>query len=99
LIDGDREAGRLLTSRLDKCGVETLLAFDSTQGFEIACREEPSVIILDFPMLKGDPYFLLSRLRSTPTTTNRTSPTGGVFFDFFGWEGIGIADVSDAKRL
>jgi CheY-like chemotaxis protein len=69
LIDGNREAGRLLTSRLDKCGVETLLAFDSTQGFEIACREEPSVIILDFPMLKGDPYFLLSRLRSTPTTT------------------------------
>ena len=64
VVDADPRVGVFLTSRLRKCGVNTLLAHDAVQGYRIACKEAPIVIILDYPM-QGD---LMSRLRSTPAT-------------------------------
>ncbi len=68
VVDGDPEVGKFLASRLGKVGVDTLVAYDAAQGFQTARREQPSVIILDFPMARGDAYYFLSRLRTTPET-------------------------------
>ncbi len=68
VVDADPDVGLFLASRLRKCGVDTLHAYDAVQGYRIACKEEPSVIIMDYLIPKGDAPHLLSRLRSTPAT-------------------------------
>jgi CheY-like chemotaxis protein len=70
VVDDDSEIGAFLTSRLRKRGVDTLLASDATQGYRMACRDEPSVIVSDYFMPDGDARYFLSRLRSTPATAN-----------------------------
>jgi CheY-like chemotaxis protein len=70
VVDDDAEVGAFLASRLRKRGVDTLLASDATQGYRMACRDEPSVIVSDYFMPDGDARYFLSRLRSTPATAN-----------------------------
>jgi CheY-like chemotaxis protein len=70
LVDDDPEVGMFLASRLRKHGVDALLAPDAAQGYRMACREEPSVIVSDYFMPNGDAHYLLSRLRDTPATAN-----------------------------
>ncbi len=70
VVDDDPDIETFFTSRLDKCGIDTLYAPDAVQGFRIACREKPTVIITDNFMPDGDAQFLLYRLRSTPETEN-----------------------------
>jgi CheY-like chemotaxis protein len=48
--------------------VETLIAIDASEGLRIAIGSEPTVIILEVPMLSGDPYYLISQLRNNPRT-------------------------------
>jgi CheY-like chemotaxis protein len=57
-------------SRFDRCGVDTLFAADAAQGYLVACREEPAVIVSDYSMPDGDAQYLLTRLRTTPATRN-----------------------------
>jgi CheY-like chemotaxis protein len=68
VVDPDPNVGTFLTSRLRKLGVDTLLAHDAVQGYRMACSDTPSVIMLDYPMPKGETHYLLSRLRSTAAT-------------------------------
>jgi CheY-like chemotaxis protein len=68
LIDDDPDIEKFFASRLHKCGVDMLYAPDAVQGYRIACREEPSVIISDYFMPKGDVFYLLGRLRTTAVT-------------------------------
>ena len=68
VVDDDPAVELFLSSRLRKRGVDMLYASDGTQGFQIACREKPSVIISDYFMPDGDAFYLLTRLRSTPAT-------------------------------
>jgi CheY-like chemotaxis protein len=70
VVDADPQVGAFLTSRLRKCGVDTLLAHDALQGYRMACHEAPSVVMLDYPMANGDADYLLTRLRSTAATEN-----------------------------
>jgi CheY-like chemotaxis protein len=70
VVDDDAEVGAFLASRLRKRGVDTSFAPDATQGYRMACRDEPSVIISDYFMPDGDARYFLSRLRSTPATAN-----------------------------
>jgi CheY-like chemotaxis protein len=70
VVDDDAEVGKFLSSRLAKRGVDTLYASDAVQGYRMACKEEPSVIISDYFMPDGDVRYLLSRLRTTPATAN-----------------------------
>jgi CheY-like chemotaxis protein len=70
VIDDDADVGTFLSSRLAKRGVDTLYASSATQGYRMACREEPSVIICDYFMPDGDAQYLLSRLRTTQATAN-----------------------------
>ena len=67
IIDDDPDVGRFLTSRLRKCGVDVVFATDGRQGYQIAVREKPAVILSDYFMPVADINFLLWRLRSTPS--------------------------------
>ena len=70
LIDDDPETEHILSSRLRKSGVEVLYASDGKEGFAVARREKPSVIVTDYHMPYGDAIYLLSRLRNDPATLN-----------------------------
>jgi CheY-like chemotaxis protein len=70
VIDDDFTIMKFLSSRLDKCGVELLFASDIAQGYRMAYREMPSVIISDYFLPNGGVPYLLSRLRTTPATEN-----------------------------
>jgi CheY-like chemotaxis protein len=70
LIDDDDDVRAFLASRLDKCGVEMLHAPDIAHGYRMACKETPGVIISDYFMPNGGIPYLLSRLRTTPSTEN-----------------------------
>jgi CheY-like chemotaxis protein len=70
VVDDDEDIKHYFASRLHKCGVEILYAPDSRQAFQMACKEEPSVIVCDFFMPNGDALYLLSRLRTMPATAN-----------------------------
>jgi CheY-like chemotaxis protein len=70
VIDDDPAIKQFLSSRLGKCGVELLFAPDIGQGFRMACRQAPSVIISDYFLPNGGIPYLLSRLRTTPETEN-----------------------------
>ncbi len=68
VIDDDASIEKFLSSRLSKCGVDTLYAPDSLHGYRIACKEKPSVIISDYFMPNGDALYLLTRLQTTLAT-------------------------------
>jgi len=70
LVDDDAEIQRFLASRLEKLGLELIYAADATQGFRMACREDPVVIVADYFMTNGDAQYLLTKLRTNPTTGN-----------------------------
>jgi DNA-binding response OmpR family regulator len=70
LIDDDNDINRFFTSRLEKCGLDVKYACDAREGFRIACRDEPAVIVTDYFMPDGDAQYLLTRLRTTAATRN-----------------------------
>jgi CheY-like chemotaxis protein len=70
LVDDDPDVEGFLRSKLDQCGIETLYAADTAQGYRMACEEEPAAIISDYSMPKGDAQYFLTRLRTTPETEN-----------------------------
>ena len=70
VIDDEVAIKEFLSSRLDKCGVELLYASDIAQGYQMACRSAPSVIISDYFMPNVGVPYLLSRLRTTAATQN-----------------------------
>ena len=70
LVDDDGDVSRLLTSRLEKCGVDVQYASNAQQGFRMASRDEPAVIVTDYFMPNGDAQYLLTKLRTTAATEN-----------------------------
>lgn len=68
LVDDDSDVSRLLTSRLEGCGVDVQYASSAQQGFRMACKDEPAVIVTDYFMPNGDAQYLLTRLRTTAVT-------------------------------
>jgi CheY-like chemotaxis protein len=70
VVDDDPEIHGFLSSRLGKFGVDTLYAADFVQGFKVACRYQPSVILSDYYVPNGNLLYMLWRLRSTPLTEN-----------------------------
>ena len=70
IVDDDPDIGQFLSSRLRKMGAEPLFAADGVEGYRIAQREKPDVIISDYFMPVGNINFLLWKLRTTPATEN-----------------------------
>src|SRR6202023_3944229 len=65
LIDDDNDINRFLTNRLERCGLDVKYASNVQQGFRMACRDEPAVIVTDYFMPNGNDQYLLTRLRDT----------------------------------
>jgi CheY-like chemotaxis protein len=70
VVDDDPKFGTFLSTRLAKHGVDMLYAAETMQGFKIACRDKPSVILADYDMPNGGAQYLLAKLRTTPATLN-----------------------------
>jgi CheY-like chemotaxis protein len=70
LIDDDDEINRFLSSRLERWGLDVKYAPDARQGFQMACRDEPAVIVTDYFMPNGDAQYLLTKLRTNVATEN-----------------------------
>jgi CheY-like chemotaxis protein len=70
VIDDDADVCEFLASRLRKCGADVALAADGRQGYRMAVREKPTLIISDYFMAEANINFLLWRLRNTPSTEN-----------------------------
>ena len=70
VVDDDPEFGTFLCSRLAKHAVDMLYASGTQQGFRMACKEAPSIIVADYSMPNGGAQYLLTRLRTTPATRN-----------------------------
>ena len=68
IVDDDPAVGRFLISRLQKLGLDCILAHDGMSGYLAAIREKPNVILSDYFMPNGDATYLLARLRNNPST-------------------------------
>jgi CheY-like chemotaxis protein len=68
LVDDDVSVKKFFFRQFAQLGAELLYAADATHGFWKARREEPTVIVTDYCMPKGDAEYLLTRLRKTPET-------------------------------
>jgi two-component system cell cycle response regulator DivK len=67
LVVEDNEANfELLTHLLKAFGYSVLTAWDGEEGWEVARREAPDLILCDLQMPKVDGYELLRRLRLDP---------------------------------
>jgi CheY-like chemotaxis protein len=70
LVDDDADFGRLLVSHLENCGMDALYAANGHMAYRAACHERPTVIVSDYAMPKGDANYLLTRLRTRPSTAD-----------------------------
>jgi CheY-like chemotaxis protein len=70
VVNNDPDIENFLASRLARYGIDTLYAPDAVQGFRMACKDKPSVIITDNYMPDGDAQYLLYRLRSSALTAD-----------------------------
>lgn len=68
IVDDDADVGRFLESRLRKLGLEPIIARSGSEGYRLALRNKPSVILSDCYMLDGDISYLIARLRANPVT-------------------------------
>ena len=70
LVDDDVSVKKMFFHKFDKLGADLLYAADATRGYWKAWREQPTVIVADFNMPKGDAKYLLTKLRKSPETSN-----------------------------
>jgi len=70
LVDDDVSVKKMFFHQFDKLGADLLYAADATRGYWKAWREQPTVIVTDFCMPKGDAKYLLTKLRKSPETGN-----------------------------
>jgi CheY-like chemotaxis protein len=68
IIDDDRQLNLLLESYLREAEYPTVTAVDAIQGFMLAQREIPGLILLDVKIPAGGGLALLERLAKTTRT-------------------------------
>jgi CheY-like chemotaxis protein len=68
LVDDDISVKKLFFHRFENVGAELLYSPDATRGYWTARRHQPTVIVTDYCMAKGNAEYLLSRLRDTAET-------------------------------
>lgn len=70
IIEDERDIVKVLTIRLQGRGYYVIAAFDALQGFSVALKEKPDLIILDIRMPAGGGLSVAEKLkRSTLTWT------------------------------
>jgi len=70
LVDDDADVGRFLVNRLEQCGIDSSYAASGLLAYRAACRERPTAIVSDYAMPNGNANYLLTRLRTTPSTAD-----------------------------
>ncbi len=70
LVDEERDFARALQVRLGSDGYQVILASDSVQGFKMAQKEKPDLIILDVMIPGGGGFAVAKQLRLAAETTN-----------------------------
>lgn len=68
VVDDDPGVSKALKIRLGTYGVEVLRAFNAMQGFWMALRERPDVVITDYRMPETFGNYLIARLGEHPLT-------------------------------
>jgi CheY-like chemotaxis protein len=63
VVDDDPDMVRLLSAILDRVGFQPLAAYDGVQGFTLAVREKPCLVLLDLHLPAGGGISLLERYR------------------------------------
>lgn len=69
-IDDDPAVSMMIKMRLRHLDVEVIRAFTGEQGFWMALKQQPDVIVTDYIMPDGNGDYLLGRLRGHPLTQN-----------------------------
>ncbi len=70
IVDDERDIVKALMIRLQDHGYYVITAFDALQGFSVALKEKPDLIILDIRMPAGGGFSVAEKLkRSTLTWT------------------------------
>ena len=68
IVDDERDVVQAVTVRLQVSGFEVLSAFDGVQGFFVAHKEKPDVILLDIRMPGADGLTVAEQLRNSNLT-------------------------------
>ena len=70
LVDDDPIVLKGLARGLAKYGLDVLSAPNGTKAFWLALKEQPDVVITDYNMEEGSGRYLLTRMKSMPSTQN-----------------------------
>ncbi len=68
LIDPDPELGGLLTERLNEHDIDVITTADGIEGFALAKRIKPHIVIQELALPDISGFFLLEKLRTTENT-------------------------------
>jgi len=68
VVDDDSDITRYLSAVLGTRGLSTISAYDAIQGFMVAQRQSPKLVVVDWHMPAGGGPQLLRKLRDNPKT-------------------------------
>lgn len=68
VVDDELDVAKALKIRLKANGYNVVLAYDSIQGFTIANKEKPDLIILDIMIPGGGGFVVAERLKQSTAT-------------------------------
>ena len=68
LVDDDPQRLNTLAHGLQKYQMEVIQGTGGTEGFLLALKNQPDLVITDYDMEQGGGLYLLSRIKSTPST-------------------------------
>lgn len=68
LVDDDRVVLRMLASGLQGFGMHVIQATSGMQGFWLALKQQPDIVVTDYNMDQGSGHYLLGRIKATPAT-------------------------------
>jgi len=68
VIEDEIDVQKVVARRLSQHGFEVIVADDGCRGIELAHKEEPDLIVLDFMLPAGNGLVVLKNLRSSTHT-------------------------------
>ena len=68
VVDDELDVAKALKIRLKASGYNVVLAYDSIQGFMLANKEKPDLIILDIMIPGGGGFVVAERLKQSDAT-------------------------------
>jgi CheY-like chemotaxis protein len=68
VVDDELDVAKAIKIRLKTCGYNVVFAYDSVQGFMMANKEQPDLIILDIMIPGGGGFVVAERLKQSAAT-------------------------------